>query len=87
MILSGAEGDLIIPVEAELIRRYQPPWNAVIDGFGNHDPGAGRYDQARSEWDVLHPGRTWVERSRGQSPRPEDVIAKLQQFLDGSPFP
>ena len=60
MILNGIESDLIVPVEAELIRRFMPLWNTLVDGFGNHDPGAGRYNQARSEWDVLHPGRLWA---------------------------
>ena len=62
MILEGLESDLVVPVEAELIRRYRPLWNCVVDGFGNHDPGKGRYNQARSEWDVLHPGRQWAGR-------------------------
>lgn len=81
MILSGVESDLVVPVEAELIRRYRPLWNSVIDGFGNHDPGAGRYNQAKSEWDVLHPGRVWAKRLTGASPRLEHVIAKVQQYL------
>jgi hypothetical protein len=79
MILSGIESDLIVPVEAELIRRYRPLWNSVVDGFGNHDPGRGRYNQARSEWDVLHPGRPWAERLTGESPRLGDVIVKVRQ--------
>jgi hypothetical protein len=87
MILSGVEGDLVVPVEAELIRRYRPLWNTVVDGFGNHDPGAGRYNQARSEWDVLHPGRLWAERLTGESPRREDVIAKIRRLLKESPLP
>ncbi len=32
--------------------------NKIIDGFGNHDPGKGRYNQLRSRWDKLHPGRS-----------------------------
>jgi len=84
MILSGVESDLVVPVEAELIRRYRPLWNTVVDGFGNHDPGAGRYNQAKSEWDVLHPGRLWAKRLTGDSPRRGDVIAKLRQFLSES---
>lgn len=42
-----------------MINRYAPLWNAVIDGFGNHDPGAGRRAGRMSRWDVLHPGRNW----------------------------
>lgn len=81
MILNGIEGDLIVPVEAELIRKYLPLWNTVVDGFGNHDPGAGRYNQALSEWDVLHPGRLWADRLTGVSPILEDVIAKIRRVL------
>jgi len=81
MILSGIESDLIAPVEAELVRRYRPLWNTVVDGFGNHDPGAGRYNQAPSEWDVLHPGRTWASRLTGKPPSLENVIAKVRLAL------
>ncbi|MEJ7653975.1 MAG: Eco29kI family restriction endonuclease [Chloroflexia bacterium] len=50
--------DIWIPLgERLLIERYHPVWNLVIDGFGNHPPGAGRRNQRRSSWDVLHPGR------------------------------
>lgn len=86
MILAGIESDLVVPVEAELIRRYKPLWNTVVDGFGNHDPGSGRYNQAKSSWDVLHPGRPWVERLTGESQNPEVVIARIQQFLEQSDF-
>jgi len=57
VILGDLEGDLIVPLEAMLIRHYLPLWNVIVDGFGHHDPGSGRYNQARSEWDVVHPGR------------------------------
>lgn len=86
MILGGDEGDLVVPVEADLIRTYRPLWNSVVDGFGNHDPGAGRHKQARSEWDVLHPGRTWADRLTGESPKLEAVVAKIQKHLAGSLF-
>jgi len=81
MILGGFESDLIGPVEAALIRKYKPLWNTVVDGFGNHDPGAGRYNQARSEWDILHPGRLWAERLTGVSPSLENVIVKIRRAL------
>ena len=60
IIMTGVETDLVVPVEAELIRQYKPLWNSVVDGFGNHDPGSGRYNQSPSEWDILHPGRSWA---------------------------
>ncbi len=81
MILQDIEGDLVVPVEAELIRRYRPLWNTVIDGFGNHDPGSGRYDQAPSEWDILHPGRSWAERLKGIPPSLEAVVHNVQRYL------
>jgi len=84
VILQEAEADLIVPVEAALIRKYQPLWNSVVDGFGNHDPGKGRYDQARSEWDVLHPGRLWADRLRGESPNLKTVVEKVQVFLSST---
>jgi hypothetical protein len=81
IILQGAETDLIVPIEAALIRKYRPLWNSVVDGFGNHDPGKGRYNQARSEWDVLHPGRSWADRLMGESPRLEEVMEKVKNSL------
>lgn len=46
--------------EVVAIRMHQPLWNKVIDGLGNHNPGKGRKDGARSRWDTLHPGRAWA---------------------------
>lgn len=81
MILKGDESSMITIVEAALIRKYKPLWNTVVDGFGNHDPGSGRYDQAKSEWDVLHPGRAWAEKLRGKSPGLEGIKAKIKNTL------
>ena len=78
MILNDPETDLISAVEATLIRTYNPLWNAVVDGFGNHTPGKRRYTQSPSEWDVLHPGRPWVEHLTGPPPRREEIITKIQ---------
>ena len=78
MILNEVETDLISAVESTLIRTHKPLWNTVVDGFGNHDPGKGRYNQARSEWDVLHRGRSWADRLTGPEPQLENIIAKIQ---------
>lgn len=78
VILKGIEADLISVVEAVLIRRYRPMWNTVIDGFGNHTPGKGRFNQARSEWDVLHPGRPWAAKCKGVPPAMENILAKIE---------
>jgi hypothetical protein len=80
MILRGLEVDLVVPIEAELIRNFNPLWNSVIDGFGNHDPGSGRYNQAISEWDVIHPGRPWAKRLTGKAPKYDEIIRKLDDY-------
>ena len=55
--------DIWIPLaESLLIEMYSPLWNRKIDGFGNHDPGKGRYNQQKSAWDLIHPGRPWAEK-------------------------
>ena len=46
VILKNGMSNLISSLESELIYRFQPVWNSCIDGFGNHDPGKGRYEQA-----------------------------------------
>jgi hypothetical protein len=83
LILTEVEGDLVVPVEAELIRRFKPLWNTVVDGFGNHDPGKGRYEQALSEWDALHPGRLWAKRLRGKSPSATKVLERIKAYMAG----
>ena len=46
--------------EQVLISDYQPLWNVVVEGIGINAPGRGRGNQARSQWDTLHPGRPEV---------------------------
>jgi hypothetical protein len=81
MILEGKESDLIGTVEAALIRKYKPIWNTLIDGFGNHDPGKGRYEQAKSDWDVCHPGRAWAGKCQGVPANKEILIQSIEEFL------
>lgn len=80
--------DIWIPLgESLLIAKFSPLWNTIIDGFGNHDPGKGRYQGMRPRWDVLHPGRSWAEKCK---PRPESVdqiIADVNQFFRATPPP
>ena len=77
VIREGQESNLISIVESELIRRFTPLWNSVVDGFGNHDPGLGRYNQSPSEWDTLHPGRSWVKKLKGKRPTTKAIVAKI----------
>jgi hypothetical protein len=69
-------------VEAALIRQFNPIWNSCIDGFGNHDPGSGRYEQAKSDWDVLHPGRKWAARLKGKCSTQEEIIKKALSYYE-----
>jgi Eco29kI restriction endonuclease len=73
--------DMIGSIEASLIKLNQPLWNSCLDGFGNHNPGKGRYEQARSDWDVIHTGRPWVEKLNGISSDRNDVIARIKTHL------
>lgn len=78
--------DIWIPLgESLLIAKFSPIWNKLIDGFGNHDPGKGRYGGARPKWDTLHPGREWAERcvARGETAAQisEEVKAYLRAML------
>jgi hypothetical protein len=73
---------VVVPVWIELAQRfliehYRPVWNTVVDGFGNHDPGAGRKDMKRPRWDILHPGRGWAKRLK-PAETPAKIIADIK---------
>lgn len=77
--------DIWIPLgESLLIAKFSPLWNQWLDGFGNHDPGKGRYNQERSRWDVLHPGRAFAlkcaERQESLQQITTDVEARLRDM-------
>jgi len=73
--------DIWIPLgESLLISMFSPLWNQALDGFGNHDPGAGRYNQQRSPWDVIHPGRPWAARLRPNSRSEEEILKSISEF-------
>lgn len=78
VIFEGEGSDMIGTVEAALIKITQPLWNTVVDGFGNHDPGSGRYEQARSDWDVLHPERLWADKCKGKSSIRAEIENKIK---------
>lgn len=68
--------DIWIPLgESAMIRRHTPVWNALLDGFGNHDPGKGRINGVRSKWDTLHPGRPWADKFP-QNPESSAAVAQ-----------
>lgn len=66
--------------EQVLIAEYRPLWNVVVDGFGNNDPGRGRWNQRRSQWDTLHPGREWAFNLQDRGETAADVLAAIKAF-------
>lgn len=76
IILKSEMSNLIGTLESELINQFRPIWNSCIDGFGNHDPGKGRAQQARSEWDTLHPGRYWAKKLANNKLSADDILQK-----------
>ena len=81
VIFEKESSDMIGSIEAALVKLNQPLWNSCVDGFGNHDPGKGRYEQARSDWDVIHTGRIWAERLNGVHRDKHDILAKIANHL------
>lgn len=79
--------ELFIPLaESLMIRTFRPIWNQVVDGFGNHDPGGGRYEGRMPDWDTLHPGRPWAARMRkpGKFTRAE-LTMKVRLHFEAHP--
>ena len=75
--------DIWIPLgESLLIEAFNPLWNRLVDGFGNHDPGKGRYNQMRSAWDVLHPGRPWAYKCAENPKKEDDYIRDIAFFFE-----
>lgn len=85
MILKGVEGDLIGPTEAALIRTFTPLWNQTVAGFGLHHVGKERLNQLRTQWDTLHPGRSWTRLLTGNSPDLGELHAAIAQALSRLP--
>ncbi len=74
---------MIGTIEAALIKLHTPLWNSTVDGFGNHDPGSERYEQARSDWDVLHSGRQWALKCKGASRKRPAILADISAHMSG----
>ena len=74
--------DIWIPLgESLLITQFSPLWNSLIDGFGNHDPGSGRYQGLRPRWDVLHPGRAWADKCQSRQESVQDIKNDVEEFF------
>jgi hypothetical protein len=74
--------DIWIPLgESLLIEKFSPVWNKLIDGFGNHDPGSGRYNQQNSLWDTLHPGRPWAVKLQPCTKSESQILEMVRKYL------
>jgi hypothetical protein len=67
--------------ETLVIQKFQPLWNQVIDGFGNHDPGSGRYGGMRPLWDELHLGRAWAARCQAPKMARDEIHKAIQNYM------
>lgn len=81
VIFEDEGSDMISTIEAALIKLNKPLWNTSVDGFGNHDPGSGRYEQAKSGWDVIHEGRQWANKCNGKHAEKSIIISKINKHL------
>lgn len=80
--------DIWIPLgESLLIARHAPVWNSLVDGFGNHDPGKGRYEGLRPRWDLVHPGRLWALKCKKREETAEDIHRDIEAYLRTAPYP
>lgn len=80
--------DIWIPLgESLLIAKFDPLWNKLIDGFGNHDPGKGRHAGLRPRWDVLHPGRPWADLCQPRDETVDQIIREAKEYLRNNPPP
>lgn len=80
--------DIWIPLgESLLIARYSPVWNALVDGFGNHDPGKRRHEGLRPRWDTLHPGRPWASKGSARKETAADIQRDVETYLRNATFP
>lgn len=80
--------EIWIPLgESLMITKFSPLWNLFLEGFGNHDPGAGRYNGLSPKWDTLHPGRAWALKCRQREETQADVRREVQSYLSSTSLP
>lgn len=80
--------EIWIPLgESLVITKFGPVWNRLLDGFGNHDPGKGRYEGMMTRWDVVHPGRAWATRCKPRTETATQLEAEIASYLATTPVP
>jgi hypothetical protein len=71
--------------ETLLIQKYAPLWNQVVEGFGNHDPGAGRHKGKRPLWHELHAGSGWAKKCSQAKLNREEILEKVAAYMAALP--
>jgi len=80
--------EIWIPLgESLMIAKFSPLWNLAVEGFGNHDPGAGRYNGLRPRWDTLHPGRAWALKCKSRDESEAEIIREVKNHLANTVLP
>ncbi|TLX16053.1 Eco29kI family restriction endonuclease [Rhizobium sp. MHM7A] len=72
-----------VSVEKVLIDFFKPVWNnegGCLSGFGKHGDSASTRANKRSSWDILHPGRTWAEKSEPKRSHNEVLSDVAEHF-------
>ncbi len=82
VIFESDGSDMISTIEAALIKIHRPLWNVALDGFGNHTPGTGRFQQAMSDWDVIHLGRQWAAQCTGNHKNKEQILQNIELYFE-----
>lgn len=80
--------EIWIPLgESLMISKFSPLWNLFVEGFGNHDPGSGRYEGLRPRWDVIHPGRSWAKKCKARSETADEILRDIRTHLAATVLP
>lgn len=82
VIFEDAGSDMISTIEAALIKLNKPLWNSALAGFGNHNQGKGRNEQARAGWDIIHPGRPWADKCKGTPKKRSAILEDVKKHLN-----
>ncbi|WP_370677396.1 Eco29kI family restriction endonuclease [Pleomorphomonas sp. PLEO] len=74
--------------ESHLISMFKPVWNAetrICWGISKHGDTEGR-NNARSPWDVIHPGRKWAMLEKLEDSRPpEKILTDVTAHFENNP--
>lgn len=80
--------DIWIPLgESLLIAEFAPVWNTIVEGFGNHTPGAGRFKGMRPRWDVVHPGREWAAKCAERPETADQITEEVRSYSRAASVP